>query len=304
MKAAIVRSFGETPEYGDFAEPTPGPGEVVATVRAAGLHVLVKGLAAGKHYANAGVLPMIPGVDGVAQLPDGRRVYFGGMRPPFGTMAERAIVDEHHFVLPDRGSDAHYAAVMNPGMSSWLALRERARFAAGESVLVLGATGASGSLALQVARHLGAGRVIAAGRNREALERLDADVRVPLESAAISGLGPVDVVLDYVWGEVAEMTLSSLARGRTRYVQVGSMAGDTIRLSSALLRSSPIEVMGSGIGSISWETMKRELPKFLELAPSLKLDYDVVPLRDVAKVWNGHPKRVVFVPRADHLQSC
>lgn len=296
MKAAIVRTFGEPPEYGDFEEPRPGEGEIVATVRAAGLHVLVKGLAAGKHYASSGELPMIPGVDGVAQLPDGRRVYFGGIRGTFGTMAERAIVDRHAFVLPDQGSDAHYAAVMNPGMSSWLALRERARFVPGESVLVLGATGASGSLALQVARHLGAARVIAAARNREALERLDADVRVPLESAAIAGLGPVDIVLDYVWGEVAEMTLSSLARGRTRYVQIGSLAGDVIRLPSGLLRSSALEITGSGMGAISWEALQREVPKFLELAPSLELDYDVVPLRDVAKVWNGHPKRVVFVP--------
>jgi len=296
MKAAIVRSFGETPVYGDFAEPTPGADEVVGTVRAAGLHVLVKGLAAGKHYASSDVLPMIPGVDGVAQLADGRRVYFGGVRVPFGTMAERAIVDRHAFTLPEKGSDAHYAAVMNPGMSSWLALRERAHFVAGESVLVLGATGASGSLALQVARHLGAGRVIAAARNRKALERLDADVRVPLESAAIANLGPVDVVLDYVWGEVAEMTLSSLAKGRTRYVEVGGMAGDAIRLSSALLRSAPIQIIGSGMGSISWDALRREVPKFLELAPSLELDFDVVPLRDVAKVWNGHPKRVVFVP--------
>jgi NADPH:quinone reductase-like Zn-dependent oxidoreductase len=296
MKAAIVRNFGQPPVYGDFAEPTPGPNEVLGTVRAVGLHLLVKGLASGKHYASSGVLPMIPGVDGVALLPDGRRVYFGGIRGQYGTMAERAIVDERALVLPDEGSDAHYAAVVNPGMSSWLALRERARFVPGQSVLVLGATGASGSLALQVARHLGAGRVIAAGRNREALARLDADVRVPLESAAIAGLGPVDIVLDYVWGEVAEMTLSALVKGRTRYVQVGSVAGEVIRLPSALLRSSPIEISGSGMGSISWEAMQREVPKFLELAPSLKLDYDVVPLRDVAKVWDNHPKRVVFVP--------
>lgn len=298
MKAAIVRTFGETPVYGDFAEPTPGPDEVVGTVKAAGLHLVVKGLAAGKHYASSGVLPMIPGIDGVAQLPDGRRVYFGGIRGPFGTMAERAIVDRRAFPLPEQGSDAHYAAVVNPGMSSWLALRERAHFVAGETVLVLGATGASGSLALQVARHLGAGRIIAAARDQAALERLDADAHVPLESAAIAALGPVDIVLDYLWGDIAEMTLAALtkAKGRTRYVQIGSVAGEVIRLPSALLRSSAIEIMGSGMGSVSWEALIRELPKFLELVPSLQLDYDIVPLRDVAKVWNDHPKRVVFVP--------
>lgn len=296
MKAAVVKAFGEAPVFEDFEEPAPGPDEVVGRVTAAGLHVLVKGLAAGKHYASDGVLPMIPGVDGVARLPDGRRVYFGGLRGKFGTMAERAAVDRRAFTLPEAGTDAHYAAVVNPGMSSWLALRQRARFSAGESVLVLGATGASGRLALQVARRLGAGRVIAAGRDGAALERLDADVRIPLEAAAIAGIGPVDVVLDYLWGEVAEMTLVSLAKGATRYVQIGAMAGDPIRLPSALLRSSAISIMGSGLGSIPWEALIREVPRFLEVASSLQLDFDEVPLRDVTKTWNDHPKRVVFIP--------
>lgn len=296
MKAAVVRAFGETPSYEDFADPDPGPGEVLGTVTAAGLHVLVKGLAAGKHYASEGVLPMIPGVDGVARLPDGRRVYFGGLRGAFGTMAERAAVNVRAFELPPEGTDAHYAAVANPGMSSWLALRERARFVEGESVLVLGATGASGGLAVQVARRLGAGRVIAAGRNQAALAELDADAHVPLEASAIAGLGPIDVVLDYLWGDVAEMTLASLAKGRTRYVQIGAMAGDPIRLPSAVLRSSAIQILGSGLGSVSWEAMLREVPAFLAIASSLTLDFDAIPLRDVAKTWDSHPKRVVFVP--------
>ena len=296
MKAAIVKAPGATPEYGEVAEPTPGPDEVVGTVLAAGLHVLVRGLAAGQHYASDGVWPMVPGVDGVARLPDGRRVYFGGLRGPSGTMAERAAVGRRAFALPAGGTDAHYAAVMNPGLSSWLALRERAGFVAGESVLVLGATGASGRLALQVARRLGAGRVIAAGRDRDALARLDADAHVPLESAALAGLGPVDIVLDYLWGEVAEMTLASLAKGRTRYVHLGSMAGDTIRLPGAVLRSSALQLLGSGLGSVPAEALAREIPAFLEVAPSLQLDVDVVPLQDVARVWNDTTRRVVFVP--------
>jgi NADPH:quinone reductase-like Zn-dependent oxidoreductase len=296
MKAAVVESYGAPPVYRDFPDPLPAPGEQLGTVTAAGLHWIVKGLASGQHYASEGGLPLVPGVDGVARLPDGRRVYFGGVRGPHGTMAERAAVSERSFALPDAGTDAHYAAVMNPAMSSWLALRQRAHFAAGESVLVLGATGASGSLALQIARHLGAGRVIAAGRNRAALAALDADERIPLEASAIAALGPVDVVLDYLWGDVAEITLASLAKGRTRYVQIGAMAGDPIRLPSAVLRSSAITLMGSGLGSVPWDAMARELPALLALAPSLALDFDTVPLRDVAKVWHHHPRRVVFVP--------
>src|ERR1700679_1357221 len=118
------------------------------------------------------MVPLIPGVDGVGRLEDGTRVYFGMVRPPFGTLAERAVTAPHMCLpIPEALDDVTVAAIMNPGMSSWAALL-RAHFVAGESVLILGATGVAGQLAVQVAKRLGARRVIAAGRNPETLERL------------------------------------------------------------------------------------------------------------------------------------
>ncbi len=297
MKAAVVQSFDAPPAYADFAEPTPGPGEELVTVRAAGLHLLVKAIAAGKHYSSDAPPPFIAGVDGVAHTASGRRVYFGRLKHPYGTMAERAAASGLAFELPAALSDAKCAAVMNPGMSSWLALVERAKLEKGETVLVIGATGASGALAVQVAKKLGAGRVLAAGRDREALEKLPADEVLLLDDLAKVGTREIGVVLDYIWGPPAEVTLNAL-RGRSRYVQIGSLAGDDVRVPARVLRSTGLTLMGSGIGSVPMAAFAREIPRFLEIAAGLDLEAVEVPLRDVAKVWNERTgtKRIVLVP--------
>jgi NADPH2:quinone reductase len=162
MNAAVVDSFAKAPRYGSFADPVAEAGEVLVTVEAAGLHPIVKALANGTHYGSTGALPFVAGVDGVGRLADGTRVYFGVSRPPFGTFAERAVTNAALSVqLPD-GLDALTAAgIANPGMSSWVALQYRAQFRAGESVLILGATGAAGHLAVQIAKRMGARRVVA-----------------------------------------------------------------------------------------------------------------------------------------------
>ena len=307
MKAAVVHQFGSAPVYEDFADPVAEEGEELVRVAAAGLHPLVRSLAAGRHYASEGQLPFIPGVDGIARTPDGRPVYFGRLRAPYGTMAERAAASKLCFPIPDALAVTKAAAIMNPGLSSWLALRERAQIQAGETVLVTGATGAAGRLALQVARKLGAGRVIAAGRDRLAVEALHADAHVVLGSpdtervlADVAAKG-IDVVLDYVWGEHAAMLLRAIARARprrTRFVQIGSMAGETIELPSAVLRQSPVVLLGSGLGSVGMDAFARAIPAFVEVAPSLDVEVVEVPLGDVARVWNEPTgsKRVVFVP--------
>ena len=172
MNAAVVHAFHVPPRYTCFAEPVATEGEVLVNVSAAGLHRVVKALADGSHYASSGMLPLIPGVDGVGRLEDGTRVYFGMVRPPFGTFAERAVTEPYMcLAIPEALDDVTVAAIMNPGMSSWAALL-RAQFVAGESVLILGATGVAGQLAVQVAKRLGARRVVAAGRNPRLLEEL------------------------------------------------------------------------------------------------------------------------------------
>jgi NADPH:quinone reductase-like Zn-dependent oxidoreductase len=145
MHAAVVSVLGLPPQYQEFPDPLVGEGEVAINVRAIGLHPVVKAIASGAHYSGTGELPMIPGVDGVGAMEDGKRVYFGFVRRPWGTMAERAVAPRSMCIpLPDGIDDVHAAAIANPGMSAWMSLKERASLASGETVLILGATGVAG----------------------------------------------------------------------------------------------------------------------------------------------------------------
>ncbi len=206
------------------------------------------------------------GIDGVGRMRDGRRVYFVLPKAPFGGMAEKAPVRPEQCVsLPDDVDDITAAAIAIPGMSSWAAFKERAHLLAGENVLINGATGAAGRLAVQIAKHLGAKRVIATGRDLAALEQvkaLGADATIPLiqspeelETAFQEQFGGegVDVVLDYLWGKSAEILIVAAAKAGKdtvpiRFVQIGAVSGGNITLPSAALRSSALVLMGSGIG--------------------------------------------------------
>ena len=177
MRAAVVHSFGQTPRFELFELPkAEGPHEAVVEVLAAGLHPRVRSSAAGTHYADPNLLPMVPGIDGVGRLPDGRCVYFVLHDTRLGSLAEQTVVDTRRCVpVPEGLDDASVAAAMNPAMSSWLALRLRAPLKPGASVLVLGVTGNAGQMAVQVARRLGASRVIGAGRDAARLRASTAD---------------------------------------------------------------------------------------------------------------------------------
>src|SRR5271170_5696548 len=156
MNAAVVHSFDAPPRYTTFAEPVAADGERLVHVTAAGLHPIVKTLAKGTHYGSSGELPFVAGIDGVGRLEDGARVYFGMARSPFGTFSERSLAASWCLPLPDEIDDVTAAGIANPAMSSWAALTARAKFVAGESVLILGATGVAGQVAIQVAKRLGA----------------------------------------------------------------------------------------------------------------------------------------------------
>jgi NADPH:quinone reductase-like Zn-dependent oxidoreductase len=174
MHAAVVRSFDAPPRYETFQTPEPnGEHEIAVDVLAAGLHPRVRSGASGSHYTSADVLPLIPGIDGVGRSAEGQLLYFVAFDSAFGTMAERTVIDRRRAAaLPDDADVQAIAAGMNPGMSSWVALRKRIAFEAGQKVLVLGATGNAGQMAVQIAKFLGAGHVVAAGRNPERLARL------------------------------------------------------------------------------------------------------------------------------------
>jgi NADPH:quinone reductase-like Zn-dependent oxidoreductase len=314
MRAAVVNALGELPKYQEFPDPKPEEGEALIQVRAAGLHPIVKALAAGSHYAAGGELPAIPGMDGVGVLPDGRRVFFVFVRKPWGTMAERAAAPLARCIpLPEGLGDVEAAAIANPGMSAWVSLQERAGLQAGETVLILGATGAAGHLAIQVARRLGAKRVIAVGRNVAALQGADVDAVVALgegedavrEAFTREAEAGIDVVIDYLWGRPTELLLESLAMGfkptathRTRLVEVGSMAGPTLTLPAATLRSIDLTICGSGFGAASLDQIFAAIPTLFLMAAegSLTIEVETVPLEQVESAWSQVQKgrRIVF----------
>lgn len=318
MKAAVVSSFDHPPRYEDFPDPVAaGEHEAVVEVLAAGLHPRVRSGAAGTHYTSEGELPMVPGIDAVGRRDDGALVYFVALDGGTGTMAERAVMDVRRgFELPAGVDAAAIAAAMNPGMSSWVGLRRRAELVPGESVLVLGATGNAGRMAVQIAKHLGAGEVIAAGRNAAVLATLPglgADQVVSLDGGeeAIAALAEaaaeVDVVVDYLWGKPAEAAIPAIVRRREdrsralRWVQIGAITGPEIALPSAALRAANLKIMGSGQGSVSTAGIVEELPALArEIASgTIEIDADPVPLSEVESAWIAPlptGRRLVFVP--------
>ncbi len=319
MYAAVVRSFDTVPKYEVFDAPQPsGKNEMLADVLAAGLHARVRSQANGSHYTGRGELPLIPGIDGVGRLSDGRLVYFAASDTSFGTLAEQAVVDLRRSVpLPEGIDPVLIAAAMNPAMSSWVALRRRVDFQPGQQVLVLGATGNSGQMAVQIAKLLGASRVIGAGRdpNRlHALPALGADAIVSLAGdpeAAAHRLGEaaseVDIVIDYLWGKPAELAMVPLLTKRSDrsrallWIQIGSVAGPAAAIPSAALRSANLQVLGSGQGSVPAAGYIAELPALIDAvaAGKLKVNADPFPLSKVEEVWKAPSvagRRAVFVP--------
>lgn len=318
MKAAVLHAIGELPRYERAPEPMAGDGHELVRVTACPLTNLDRARAAGTHFSAPVRLPAVCGSMAAGALPDGTRVLF---RSPDGTMAERAVTRrEWCLPIPDGVDDALAAAIQNPGVSAWNALEWRARLQPGQRVLVLGATGVAGQLAVQIARHLGAGMIAAAGRNPRVLATLPAlgaDAVIQLDQPdnalrralrAAAGDAPYDVVVDYLWGRPAEVFISTLGEAdmelrfsRTRLVQVGVMAGSCIRLPAEVLRSSGLEIMGSGTGNApAPDALARQLGQVMDLLArgALRIEVNRVPLARVGQVWDldQQGRRTVFVP--------
>src|SRR5260221_157571 len=321
MKAAVLHALGQSPRYEDFADPQTTEGEVLVRVKAASLKNVDKMMATGSHYDRLPDLPCVCGIDGVGLLDDGARVYCGGARPPYGMMAERAVLSRVRCLpVPEEVDDVTAAALPNPALSAWLALSWRARLQPCETVLILGATGVAGQLAVQIAKHLGAERVVAAGRNRRVLTTLrdlgaDATIALDLPDQELTaafireaGPRPFDVVLDYVWGHPTEVLLETLTRhdlksaaSRTRLIEIGEMAGPAIALSAAALRSSGLELYGSGGGSVPHEAIFEAFPQVwaLAIAGKLRIKTEPISLAEVEHAWQRRDldgRRLVLVP--------
>ncbi len=312
MKAAVVTQFGNVPEYAEFPEPDPIEGEVVVRMRAAAVSNLVRLVAAGKHYSSAATPPMIAGVDGVAELPDGSLVYVPGVRSPWGTLAELAAVSLAAVrPVPAGLEPAQAAAVVNASFASWMPLTRILEPGATPTVLVIGATGAAGSVAVPIAKHLGARRVIAVGREGDALRRTarhGADEVIPLDGnleveLARVGAEGVDVVLDFLWGETANIAIPALARTaphpqyRIDWVNLGALDGVHVPLDSTHLRMADLHVWGSGAGAYSPERRRDLADAALDLAARGVIEVDVSEhrLADVASTW-ADKGRLVYLP--------
>jgi NADPH:quinone reductase-like Zn-dependent oxidoreductase len=321
MNAAVVTSFAEPPHYQQFDVPRPGGAdEALVDVLAVGLHPRVRSGAAGAHYTSTGTLPMIPGIDAVGQRPDGKRIYFVAADDVIGTMADKAVASPRRSIeLPDNADAAKVAAAMNPAMSSWVALRRRVPIQPGQSVLVLGATGNAGAMAVQVARRLGAGRVVGAGRDPGRLHALaeaanGADVVVQLtgdreatDSALATAAAESDIVLDYLWGQPAQQAIVALLtarsdRGRALdWIQIGAVAGPAIELPSVALRSANFRLQGSGQGAVSAQAYLAELPSLVDEINqgTIAVTANTTPLAQVEQIWTRPDvpgQRTVLVP--------
>jgi NADPH:quinone reductase-like Zn-dependent oxidoreductase len=319
MKAAVVTTFGQPPRYQDFDTPSPSTGhEVLVDVLAVGIHPRTRSGAAGAHYTSSGVLPMIPGVDGVGRLPSGANVFFVADDAALGSMADKAVIDVRRAIeLPDDVDVVKVAAAMNPAMSAWVALRRRVPLIPGQSVLVLGATGNAGSMAVQVAKRLGAGRVIGAGRDLARLQTLPSlgaddlvqltDDREATASALANAAADIDIVIDYLWGLPAQHAIAALLTRREdkshelNWIQIGAIAGPTIELPSVALRSANFRLQGNGQGAVSPATYLGELPSLVDEinVGTIEVKTNAQPLSSVEDVWLRTEEpgvRTVLVP--------
>ena len=319
MKAAVVSSFGAAPRYEEFPAPIPtGDDDMVIDVIAAGLHPRVRSQADGSHYTSTGELPLVPGIDGVGRGADELLRYFVLPDTHLGAMAEQTVIDTRRsIVLPADADPIAVAAAMNPAMSCWVALRQRVRFQAGQNVLVLGATGNAGQMAVQVAKRLGAHQVVAAGRNAgrlAGLPALGATGTVLLDGdadGAARRLGQAaadaDVVIDYLWGEPTAAAMAAVVAGRTdrgqplTWIEIGSVAGPGAAIPAAALRAARLQIVGSGQGSVSTRDILAELPALAREITEGSFEIDAWPtsLTDVEQAWAaGTAQRIVITPQS------
>jgi NADPH:quinone reductase-like Zn-dependent oxidoreductase len=320
MKAAILHSADSVPVYGDFGDPPASEGSQIVDLVAAGIHQITRSVATGRHYSQGGVFPVIPGLNAVARTASGELVFTSSGKPPYGTFAERIpSPDAMRFPLPAGAGPEAVAAGVNPGMASWLPLQAR-QAEAGKlgTVLVLGVTGMSGYLAAQNARLLGAARVVGAGRSQPGLERAaaagaqtaaltgDRDADAAALAQALDGDTP-GLVLDFVWGPVAETAFQALARqgpgedsADIKYVQIGALAGAEAAVPSSLLRSRKLTISGSGAGSVPAAQIRTQIPEYIQLIAdgSVQVPFRTFPLSDVSAAWTASTQtgpRVVLV---------
>lgn len=305
MKAAVVHEVGGVPRYEEFPDPVPGQGEVVINVKAVAVENVDLEIVAGSHFSSSefiDALPAIPCFDGVGTLPDGTLVGFGGTTAPYGALAEKTVVPEAHLAPVPEGIDPAVAVALSSAATGFT-MQTAGGLEPGQTVLVQGATGVAGRLAVQVARKLGASRVVATGRREEALREVaelgaDATINTNVSDEDLiaafreRAAGGYDVVLDFLWGRPTELLLRALSPEElgfpepVRIVQVGASAGEILTLPAAALRTSGVELVGSMKG-LTPGTMGASYEQAVAWAREGELVFNIErePLDNIADAW-------------------
>jgi NADPH2:quinone reductase len=318
VKAAVVDRAGGIPRYQDFPDPTLEEGQVLVTVEAVAVENVDRAIVAGTHYTAAqfqAALPAIPCFDGIGRLPDGALVGFGGVNPPYGTLAQYAVVPATHMAPIPEGINPAIAAVLSSAISA-MSMRTAAGLSAGETVLVQGATGVAGRLAVKIARLLGAGRIVATGRNDDALRQLAALGAHAVINTAVDDADLVqafrdnvgdgyDVVVDYLWGRPTELLTRALIPDSfampklTRLVQIGESAGPAIQLTGDALRTSGLEIYGAGRNMATGMADAYQQVVDWVRSGELTIDVTTMPLSQIENAWartDLRGTRLVIIP--------
>ena len=301
MKAALITAPGATPVVEERELPDPPEGEVTVTLEAASLNPVDLAIASGGFYAGHPPMPYVPAIEAVGRVEgDGRRVFvmgggLGVVRD--GTAVERFNAPESALVDLGEDADAATAAALGTAaLAGWLPITWTAKLQPGETALILGATGAAGSMAVQAARIAGAGRVVAAGRDPERLEILKgmADAVVSLDGSDLAGRmqaacpGGADVVFDALWGPPLEAALTATAPG-ARVIHIGQSAGGTATIVSGLVRGKQLTIKGYTNFGIPRDELVAAYLTMVNLATAGDLTFPVVttPLSGAASAWAG-----------------
>ena len=322
MKAVVVTELGKPPVLQDVPEPEPAEGEALLEILAAPINPVDLGVASGRFFGGTPPLPYVAGAEAVGRVlrsethPEGTLVWTGmhglGISRP-GVMAERGVAREDGVVpVPDGADPALAAALGIAGLAGWLPLEWRAPVQAGETVLVLGATGTLGLVAVQAAKLLGAGRVVAAGRRPEGLERArraGADATVQLDGAdnladafkdACGGDGP-NLIVDPLWGEPVVAALQAAAPG-ARIVQIGQSAGADAAIPSGSVRGKMLDILGYTNLRLQFDVLAPGYQTLVSHAAAgqIEIDLERVPLDGAIEAWQrqaaGPDTKLVVVP--------
>jgi NADPH2:quinone reductase len=323
MPAAVICQHATPPEHLLRPMPRRGARQALVQVMAAPISPLDLLCASGKSYFGAPKLPYIPGVQGIGivqeadTLAPGQRVWFtcdAGMKPGDGSMAQYCVIEESAaLALPEQIESDLAAALGLSAIAAWMALTWRGQLQPGEQVLVLGASGAVGQVAVQAARLLGARRVIAASRDETARTRAlsqGADASVDLTGTDVEEIsrriaaacdGPLHLVIDPVWGLPAEAAVRVLAY-EGRMVNIGAAAGPTARFESATVRSRLHNILGYTNSALTNEQKAKALTEILTHAAAGRctVERETVPLAQAAAAWERQAafarRKLILVP--------